>query len=188
MQLQIYVEDRKMVTSSDFISVFSILVRGSRHEGDRIAGHLRKARFIPVGPRGVYAPHLRPQNASNLFIALMASKRPKDAVEAVNTYSKMKPNYEQSNFNYNFDGNTFGEVFDEIFAEPDLAYKIENLELCRTWPEANLCFKFGEKISTLNFSSEIPDEQKPLMRELVIIDGGIIHELSIKVNSSPGIL
>lgn len=171
-----------MVTSSDFITTFSTIIGTSRHEFDRIAANLRKARLIPVGGRGIYAAELNAHTAANLFIALIASNRPKDSVKAVGEYSALKAVKEDGSPPFSYDGNTLGVALDEIFSDVELAYSIEKIKFCRSWPAAYISMKIGGQSFTISFKPEGPHNENPIMVNNVTIDGALIHQLAIKVN------
>lgn len=172
------------MTSSEFVSRFSMLTSCSRHELDRIAGYLRETRLIPVGARGLNAPDLQPDDAANLFIGLIASARPKDAKEAVPKYSSLKANDKCASFPFKFDGDTFGQAVDEIFGDPSLAYLVEKIEVCRIRPEAIIRLKVNHKEYDYVYELEQSNQDKPFMRNFIIIDGAVIHQLCLDLKKS----
>jgi hypothetical protein len=175
----------QMVTSSGFITAFATIIGCPRHEFDRIAANLRKARLIPVGGRGIYAAELDAHTAANLFIALIASNRPKDAVKAVGEFSALKAVKEDNSPPFSYDGNTLGVALDEIFSDVELAYKIEKIKVFRSWPAANMSMKIGGQSFTISFKPEGQPKENRFMVSTVTIDGALIHQLAIKVNGSP---
>jgi hypothetical protein len=172
------------MTSSDFVSRFAMLTSCSRHELDRIAGYLRKARLIPVGARGLNAPDLQPHDAANLFIGLVASARPKDAVQVVPRYSALKADDKCTSFPFQFDGDTFGQAVEEIFGTASLAYKVEKVELCRIRPEATIRLKVNDKEYGYVYETEQANRDRPYIRNFIIIDGAVIHQLCLDLKKS----
>ena len=172
-----------MVTSSDFITRFTMIIGASRHEFDRIAANLRKAGLIPVGGRGIYAAELDTHSAAKLFIALIAANRPKDSVRVVGEYSALKAVKEDDSPPFSSDSNTFGVALDEIFSDVELAYKIRKIEVCRSWPAAYISMKIGGQSFTISFKPEGQHKENPMMVNTVTIDGALIHQLAVKVNS-----
>ena len=172
------------MTSSDFVSRFSMITSCSRHELDRIAGYLRKAGLIPVGARGPNAPDLQPHDAANLFTGLVASARPKDAVQVVARYSSLRANDQCVSFPFQFDGNTFGQAVEEIFGDPGLAYLVERVELCRLRPEATIRLKVNDKEYDYVYEPEQSNQDKPYQRNIVIIEGAVIHQLCLDLKKS----
>ena len=181
------IRENAVVTSSDFISTFTELIGTSRHEYDRIAANLRRAKKIPVGGRGLYAAELDAHSAAKLFIALIASNRPKDSVKVVDEYSALKAVKEDDSPPFSSDSNTFGVALDEIFSDVELAYKIEKIRICRSWPVAYISMKIGGQSFTISFKPEGQHKKNPLMVNNVTIDGALIHQLAIKVNSTQDI-
>lgn len=51
---------------------------------------LREAGLLTTGPRGRHAPHMKPVDAARMLIALMATDRPSEAVEALHRWGPMQ--------------------------------------------------------------------------------------------------
>lgn len=176
-----------MVTSSDFITKFTMIIGASRHEFDRIAANLRKAGMIPVGGRGIYAAELDAHSAAKLFIALIAANRPKDSVRVVGEYSALKAVKEEDSPLFSYDGKTLGMALDEIFSDVELAYATKKFEVCRSWPAAYLSMKIGGRSFKMSFKPQGKLKENPMMVNTVTVDGALIHQLAIKVNGSQDI-
>ena len=172
------------MTSSENVNYLALHSASSRHEYDRIAGILRKSRQIPVGARGLNAPHLQPHEASTLFIACIASKRPKDAEEVVKTYSNLMASNDCSTNPFQFDGDTFGEAMDEIFGSPSLANKLQIIEVCRSIPKATIKMRINKKDYNYSYRIESPEKDEPSIRSIVIVEGWVIHQLTLELKKA----
>ncbi len=147
------------MTSSKMIESMMLFSRRPRHEFDRVAAYLRKARYIPVGGKGSLAPQLGPHEAAILLTACLASHRAKDAVITVKKYSEVR----------------FLHELARLLDSPELAETVNSLRIARNCTRAFIYFEdghqktFGEK------------ETPPILIE-VTVTGGALHQIALELH------
>jgi len=98
---------------------------------------LREAGLLPVGGRGLNAPDIEPEHAAAILVSLAATERAADAAEAVRAYSAMLL-VAGKRFG---ETPSFGESLAAILGDSADELKVEEVVVCRTWPEAVVKFR-----------------------------------------------
>ena len=150
---------------------------------DQVTRQLREHRMLPTGGRGLNAPDMDSGHATNILIALTASEKAVAAHRALMVYAPMcpKPN------DFDFLGcDTFAGAFEKILGEPALAYRVDRIVVCLTWPEAKI-FSENED-GGIQVQRYAPAEQPDTgygrdAYVTAVITGGMIHQISIDLLS-----
>lgn len=110
---------------------------------DHTGRALRSASLLPLGGRGIQAPHVTAQHASHMLIGAAASDVPQDAPAHVQIYAPLLPSWSGKLSNGRpdllrpFGGyGTFGAALTAILSDPELADTVSEVMIYRSWPRA----------------------------------------------------
>lgn len=110
---------------------------------------LLNAGLLTTGARGVNAPHMLPLDAARVILALLATDRPSQAVDAVKRYGAMRANADQASGDMAAllaDNPTFEQVLVRILAyEPGEGPETPDIEV-RRWDKSVAVTSGGSKV------------------------------------------
>lgn len=151
----------------------------SASEIDQRTRGLRDAGFLPVGGRGLNAPHIMPQHAALILISLAATNRAVETADATRAYASLEP----VNPLAPFAGQTmFADALGAILSDPYFRLKVSAVVVCRTWQEAIIKYRHGRRERSTIYrppgSLEL-NSYSNRVREDLTLGGGILQQLAI---------
>lgn len=147
-------------------------------EIDQRTRGLRDAGLLPVGGRGLNAPHITAQHAALILISLAATNSAVETVEAVPAYASMEAVGPDTLFSGQV---MFADALGGILADRYGMMEILEVFICRTWPEAKIKYQRGGRERKTVYRPPGSPKIKSVNRVGVgvTLGGGILQQLAL---------
>lgn len=189
-----------MVARKQLLTIMAEEMDRNLHTLELISSELTKAGLLQAKGHGLYALPVTPQACLRLFLGVVGSEKYSGAVMAVKRLSQCQESSK---------GMTLAQYLDEIFFFEGLAEKVQEIWVCRTFPEVEISFKEAPAETTIEgefpaepaftvtfhlpegYHDEFGEIRRPGLNTWAVVDGKVIYKMALAVESGdwsrPGI-
>lgn len=166
-----------MPTSSYFIDKYALLTGVPRTALTKYGHIMRDSGLLPS--RG----EMTPADLARLIIALLSSQNPRDVLINLPQYWSLVPVDDKPFMGY--EPQPFGAVLETILAHPEPTFEVNEIKVCRNFPEARVIYTLADTQYHIKFKEPVdPDLSReavsePLFRLDATLNGGIIQQFAI---------